>query len=38
MIIIQLQGAIFERIRNIQIQVLQTVLLKHYRRQVVYND
>ena len=38
MIIIQLQGAIFERIRNIQIQVLQTVLFKHYRRRVVYND
>ena len=38
MIIIQLQGAIFERIRNIQIHVLQTVLFKHYRRRVVYND
>ena len=38
MIIIQLQGAIFGRIRNIQIQVLQTVLFKHYRRRVVCND
>ena len=38
MIIIKLQGAIFERIRNIQKQVFQTVLFKHYRRRVVYHD
>ena len=38
MIIIQLQDAMFEGIRNIQIQGLQTVLFKHYRRRVVYND